>query len=102
MAMTNPHPISSNLRTLLGSYRTEVEEQDDLPEILGSFGEQEKLKITVEVECVFDNLPITSAEFERLTGYELPDDHHVRQFFGSFFDFIKHPEAVVPDLADFL
>lgn len=96
------HPIiSSHLRTLLGSYRPEIEEQDDIPEILISFGTQSRANLIAEVQHLLENEFISRTLLEALTGQDAPSDKSAREFFASFLSFLQNPSSAVPDLDDY-
>ncbi|QDC10927.1 hypothetical protein FHY55_17535 [Oceanicola sp. D3] len=98
---SEPRPLSPSTRTLLGSYRPEVEEVEDLPEILASMGSRSVALVQSELIGWIKSGVVTKSALERLTGCEVASDETARGFIEAFCEFLKTPETDPPDIHEF-
>lgn len=93
--------FSSRLKTLLGSFRPEIEEADDIPEILASFGTNGVNDLRNEVRDLAKRRVMTRDIIEDLTGCELENNERALRFFEDFCRFVEGKSADVPDIYDY-
>ncbi|WP_208348657.1 hypothetical protein [Pseudaestuariivita rosea] len=93
--------VSARMKTLLGSYRPEVWEVDDIPEIIASFGVEGVSKLHEEAEELLRKKRINTEFIEAMTAWELPNDKKARDFFIQFSQLLSGNADIVPDIADF-
>lgn len=93
--------ISPRLKTLLGSYRPEVEEVEDIPDILTSFGENGVHLLEAEVKALAVSDHVSVQLLERLTSQEVKNDAEVRRFFTNFHKFLCGEISNPPDIEDY-
>lgn len=93
--------LLSHTRTLLGSYRPEIEEVGDIPEIAKSFGGDAVQLIEKELDHLLRVNLITKQTLERFTGHELESDNAARRFIAEFCTFLRGETVKPPQIEDF-
>ena len=101
--MTAAHTeiFSPRLKTLLGSFRREIEEADDIPETLASFVSNGVNDLRNEVRDLAKRRVMTRDIAEDLTGCDLENNERALRFFEDFCRFVEGKSADVPDIYDY-
>ncbi|OKH87064.1 hypothetical protein [Thalassospira sp. TSL5-1] len=88
------------LNTLVGSYRPEVMEENEIPSYLASISRQDLISLRKELSDLISNDVIGLDFAYRRTGLDFPDKKAAVAFFQALFDYLEG-KAELPDIYDY-
>lgn len=94
--------ISARFRTILGSYRPEIEEVDEIPTLIDSFDDVGVSALKKEAGRLIKDGRVNADFIERMTAWRPRSDKNAVDFFQGIVAMLNKDGSLPPDIEDYL